>query len=169
MAQFRATPDDFDEVIRSQQWRSLRRQAPYPLAALLATLTLSFIHRPTALVTAGMCVAWSVSTFLDWRSIRSAYLWRHAWAQEDVAIDIGEEGIQLSNQRGSGFIRWNSGAIVRSRSSCFVLEEEGEEIAVIPKRYLTASELLILHNRASSGAAAPNKPLQPTSGAGASG
>lgn len=148
MAGFRALPEDFDEVIRNQQRRSLRRQGPFPLAALVVAIVLFFIYRPAALVAIGMSIAWGVSAFLDWQSIKEAYLWRHAWAQEDVVIEIEDEGIRLSNQRGSGFIRWSSGAVVRSYSTCFVLEEEAEDIAVMPKRYLNATELLILLNRA---------------------
>jgi hypothetical protein len=167
MTTFRATPSDFDEVIRHRQWKSLRRQGPYPLGALLVAVVLFFIHRPSALVAFGMAVAWGISTFLDWRSIRAASLWQHAWAQEDVTIDIEDGGLRLANARGAGFVRWDSGVVVRLHSSCFVVEEYGEEIAVIPKRYLNSTELLILQNRAAADASAPNRPLQPTSGAGA--
>lgn len=167
MAQFRATPSDFDEVIRHRQWSSLRWQAPYPMGALLVALALFFVHRPSALIAFGMSLAWGISTLLDWRSIRAASLWQHAWAQEDVSIHIEDEGLRLTNARGSAFIRWDSGALVRLHSSCFVVEELGEEIAVIPKRYLNSTELLTLQNRAAAAASAPNRPLQPTSGAGA--
>ena len=167
MAQFRATPSDFDEVIRYRQRTSLRRQGPYPLGALLVATALFFVHRPSALVAFGMAVAWGISTLLDWRSIRAASLWQYAWAQEEVTIDIGDEGLRLANARGAGFIRWDGGAVVRRHSSCFVVEDSGEEIAVIPKRYLNSTELLILQNRAAADAVAPDTPLQPTSGAGA--
>jgi hypothetical protein len=130
MAQFRATPSDFDEVIRHRQWSSLRRQGPYPLGALLVAVALLFVHQPSALIAFGMCLAWGISTLLDCRSIRAASLWQHAWAQEDVRIDLEDEGLRLRNARGSGFIRWDSGALVRLYSSCFVVEEFGEEIAV---------------------------------------
>ena len=150
MAQFRATPSDFDEVIRHRQWNSLRRQGPYPLGALLVAVALFFVHRPSAFVAAGMALAWGISTCLDWRSIRAACLWQHAWTQEDVTVDLEDEGLRVANARGAGFIRWDSGAVVRPHSSCFVVEESGEEIAVIPKRYLSATELLILQNRAAA-------------------
>ncbi len=164
MASFRAQPEDFDEVIRIRQRRSLRRQAPYPLVAGGAATVLFFVHQPTALVVVGMCIAWAVSTYLDWRGIRAACLWRHAWAQEDAVVDVRDDGLHLSNKRGAGFVRWDSGAIVRRYSTCFVVEEEGDEIAVIPKRYLNATELLILENRAVAEAVAPNEPQQPSSG-----
>jgi hypothetical protein len=147
MAQFRATPSDFDEVIRHRQRDSLRRQAPYPLGALFVAAALFLVHRPSALVSFGMALAWGISTLLDWRSLRAAALWQHAWAQEDVTIDIEDEGLRVANARGTGFIRWDSGAVVRLYSTCFVVEESGEDIAVIPKRYLSSTELLILQNR----------------------
>src|SRR5689334_7056405 len=129
MAQFRATPADFDEVIRNQQWQSLRRQGPYPLVALLVGMLLSLIHKPTALIVFGMAIAWTASIVLDVRSIKMAYLWRFAWAQEEAVVDIDDEGIRLTTARGSGFIRWSSGVIVRLWSTCIVVEEEGEELA----------------------------------------
>lgn len=165
MTQFRATPSDFDEVISIRRWNSLRRQGPYPVGALLVAVTLFFIHRPSALVACGMAIAWGISTtLLDWRSIRAASLWEHAWAQEDVTIDIEDEGLRMENARGAGFIRWISGAVVRLYASCFVVEEPGEDVAVIPKRYLNSTELLILQNRAAADASAPNAPLPPPSG-----
>ena len=148
MAQFRATPADFDEVIANQQWQSLRRQGPYPIAALLAGTVLSLIVKPIALIAFGMAVAWSISIVLDLRSIRPAYLWRFAWAQEEAVLDIDDEGVRMTTARGSGFIRWKGGVVVRLCSTCFVVEEEGEEIAVIPKQYLNSDELLVLQTKA---------------------
>jgi hypothetical protein len=98
-------------------------------------------------VSLGMAIAWGISTILDLRSIRAAFLWRHGWTQEDVEIDIEDEGIRVTNSRGSGFIRWDSGVVVRLSASCFVVEEEGDDIVVIPKRYLNATELLMLKNK----------------------
>jgi hypothetical protein len=156
MAQFRATPEDFDEVIKNQQRQSLRRQGPYPIGALLAGMLLSFIHKPTAFIAFGMAIAWSVSIILDVRNLKMAYLWRFAWAQEEAVVDIDDEGVRLTTARGSGFIRWKGGVIVRLCSTCFVVEEEGEEIAVLPKRYLDSQELLMLQTRALAvGAQAP--------------
>jgi hypothetical protein len=166
MARFRATSADFDEVIRRRQWTSLRRQGLYPLGALLLASALLFVHGPSALVALGMSLAWGFSTVLEWRSIRASALWQHAWAQEDVTIDVEDDGLRVQNSRGAGFVRWDSGAVLRLYSSCFVLEEFGEDIAVIPKRYLNATELLMLQNRAAQ-ASAPPKPLQPTTSAGA--
>ena len=139
-------------MIRHRQWNSLRQQGLYALGALLIGILLLLAHRPTALVAFGMALAWGSSTFLEWRSIRAASLWQHAWAQEDVTIDVEDEGLRLKNARGSGFVRWDSGAVVRVHATCFVVEEAGEEIAVIPKRYLSSTELLALQNRAAADA-----------------
>lgn len=156
MAQFRATPADFDEVVANQQRELLRRQAPYAIGALLVGLLLSFISRPPALIAFGMAVAWSISIVLEIRSIKMAYLWRFAWEQEEAVVDIDDEGVRLTTARGSGFIRWKSGVDVRLRSSCFVVEEEGEEIAVLPKQYLNSDETRLLETRAlGAGAPAP--------------
>jgi hypothetical protein len=35
-------------------------------------------------------------------------------------------------------------------STCFVVEEEGEDLAVVPKQYLDANELLMLETRAAA-------------------
>jgi len=148
MAQFRATPADFDEVIANQQRQILRRQAPYALGALAAGMLLSFIFKPLALIAFGMAVAWSISIVLEIRSIRPAYLWRFAWAQEEAVVDIDDEGVRMTTAWGSGFIRWRDGVTVRPCSTCFVVEEEGEEIAVLPKQYLHSDELLVLQAKA---------------------
>jgi hypothetical protein len=42
--------------------------------------------------------------------------------------------------------------VVRVHATCFVVEESGEEIAVIPKRYLSSTELIALQNRAAADA-----------------
>ena len=150
MTQFRAMPSDFEEVIRHHQWAGLRRQGPYPLGALLVAAVMSFFYRPIALVALGVSLAWGFSLFLEWRSIRAVSLWRHVWEQEDVTIDIEDEGIRLANAKGWGFVRWDSGVTIRVHGSCFVIEDGGEDIAVIPKRVLNSTELLILQNRAAS-------------------
>lgn len=150
MAQFRATPADFDEVIRNQQWRALRRQGAYPIGALLVALLLSFVLRPPAFIAFGMAIAWTVSMINEVRAIKMAYLWRFAWAQEEAVVDIDDEGIRLTTARGSGYIRWTSGIVVRVCSTCFVVEEEGEDLAVVPKQYLDANELSMLETRAAA-------------------
>jgi hypothetical protein len=79
------------------------------LGALLVAVAFFFVHRPSAFVAVGMAIAWGVSTFLDWPSIRAACLWQHAWTQEDVTVDIEDEGLRMENACGAGFIRWTAG------------------------------------------------------------
>jgi len=151
MAKFRAVREDLDEVIRRQRFVLLRRNCQWPSGAFAVSALFFFINEQVALLALGMSLAWSISTFLHLRNFQAACLWRHAWlSQEDVVIDIEDEGIRLSNVKGSGFIRWDSGATVRSYSTCFVIDEEGEEIAVIPKRYLSTAEMLLLQRRATT-------------------
>lgn len=97
-----------------------------------------------------MSLAWSISTILILYRFEAACLSRHAWMQEDVIIDLEDEGLRLSNARSSGFIRWDSGAIVRSYATCFVVNDQGEEIAIVPKGYLSTTEMLLLQTRAAA-------------------
>jgi len=62
-----------------------------------------------------------------------------------MAID--KEGLRLSSQRGSSLIRWSGGVVVKALPGCFVLEDEGEDMVLVPKRYLNSAELLLLQNR----------------------
>lgn len=152
MAEFQASADDLRELIERQQSVVLRRQGRYPLAAFLVAAVLSFFYIPAALAAGGMCIAWSISVFLEWRNVTAASLWRHAWIQESCAFEIEDEGIRVGNQRGSSFIRWDSGIVVRAYGTCFVLEEEGEDLVVLPKRHLNSGELLVLAQKASEAA-----------------
>jgi integrase len=44
----------------------------------------------------------------------------------------------------------NRGVVVKTLPGCFVLEDEGEDVVVVPKRYLNSTELLLLQNRVSA-------------------
>jgi hypothetical protein len=147
MAEFRATPDDLSEVIRRQQKAEVKGQVPYLAAALGAAGLFWPLYPPLALVALGMSVAWSLSTYWMVRSISAAYLWRYAWLQEGVTVEVAEEGLHLGSPRGSSLIRWSGGIAVRSLPGCFVLEDEGEDVVVLPKRYLNSTELVLLQNR----------------------
>jgi len=57
----------------------------------------------------------------------------------------------LSNAKGSGFIRWDSRAFVRSYATCFLIDDQAEEIAIIPKQYLRTTEMLLLQKRVMCG------------------
>jgi len=150
MARFRAVREDLDELIRHHRWALVRRNGQWPLGALALSVSLVFVHEQAALLALGMSLAWSISTVVILYRFEAACHSRHAWMQEDAVIDIEEEGLRLSNARGSGFIRWDSGAIVRCYATCFVIDDEGEEIAIIPKRYLSTTEMLLLQKRAAA-------------------
>ena len=147
MAEFQATPNDLLELIRSRQRAAVRRQAPYPLGAAVVALLLVPVYLPAALIALGMCIAWSLSTYWSLRSLAAAYQWRYAWLQEPIVLEVLDEGLRLSSQRGSSLIRWSGGVVVRALPGCFVLEDEGEDVALVPKRYLNSAELLVLQSR----------------------
>jgi len=151
MAEFRAISEDFDEIIRRQRRAMLRRQGPYPLGALGAAVMLVVVSKSASLVAPGMSLAWGISTILEWRHISAAVLWQFAWAQEGVSLDVEEGGLRLRSQRGDAFIRWQTDVVVRALATCYVLEDEGEITAVIPKRYLSTTELLLFERKAVSG------------------
>src|SRR5262249_6261662 len=142
MAEFQATPDDLHELIRSRQRAGARRQAPYPIVAAAIALLLVWVYLPAALVAFGMCLAWSLSTYWSLRSMAAAYQWRYAWLKEPIVVEVLDEGLRMSTQRGSSLIRWSGGVVVRALPGSFVLEDEGEDVALVPKRYLTSAELL---------------------------
>jgi hypothetical protein len=56
----------------------------------------------------------------------------------------------MSSDRGSSLIKWSGGVVVKVLPGCFVLEDEGEDMVLVPKRYLNSTELLLLQNRVSA-------------------
>ncbi|MCI0427562.1 MAG: hypothetical protein L0Z46_06065 [Nitrospiraceae bacterium] len=82
--------------------------------------------------------------------LAAAYRWRYAWLQEPVVVEVLEEGLRMSSQRGSSLIRWSGGVVVKTLPGCFVLEDEGEDVVLVPKRHLNSTELLLLQNRVSA-------------------
>lgn len=146
MAEFRATPDDLREFIHCQKLTWFKRQIPYPIGAIIFGIFLIYFFLPLAFIAFGMCLAWSLSLFLSFRNIAPDYLWRYAWMQENVVINVLEEGISISNQRGSSVIRWDGGIVIRSIPGSFIIEDEGVDMVVLPKKYFNTAELLSLQN-----------------------
>jgi hypothetical protein len=97
----------------------------------------------------GAAAAWAYSTFQETRAVRSAYLWQYAWLQEEVTVVAEEEGLRLSNARGSSFLRWDGGISVHSQPGFFLIKDEHEDLAYFPKKYLSDRELLALNRHAS--------------------
>jgi hypothetical protein len=148
VAQFQATAGDLDELIRLAQRTELRNGVTYPAVALAVAALLSVFFLEGALVSLGMALAWGLSAYWSIRGVRNAYLWRYAWLQEPVVVELSEEGVTLSGARGTTLFRWDGGMVVRSRGSYFILEDEGEDFVVLPKRYLDSTELIVLQSRA---------------------
>lgn len=154
MARFCLVREDLGELIDRRQATMLRRYSPYSIGPLAAAAALFFVYAPAAFVALGMSVAWSISMFREWRSIGARSLWDQSWLQEESTLDLEEDGIRLSSGRGASFLRWD-GFTIRAWRTCFVLEEEWEELAVIPKRYLSTTELLVLQNRGAAPQSGP--------------
>lgn len=149
MAEFQATPEDLAEIIHRQQRAVFKQQARYPALAALAAALFFPLWPPAGWLGLGMSVAWALSTYWAVAGVPDAYLWRYAWLQEGIVLDVLEDGVRLSNQqKGSSFIRWWDGIKVVSLSTCFIVEDGDEDVLVIPKRYLDSAELLLLRNRA---------------------
>ena len=147
MAEFQATPDDLHELIRSRQLAQVRKQLPLPIGAAIVAVLLVLVSLPAALIASGMCLAWALSTYWSLRSLAAGYRWRYAWLQEPVVVDVLDEGLRLSSARGSSLLRWSGGVVVKALPGCFVLEDEGEDVVLLPKRYLSSTELMLLQGR----------------------
>src|SRR5262245_31660423 len=150
MAEFQATADDLLELIRNRQRLELRTQLPFPVGAALVALVLVPVYVPAALVAFGVCLGWALSTYWALRNLAAAYSWRYAWLQEPVVVEVLDDGLRMTNQRGSSVINWSGGIVVKALPGCFVLEDEGEDIVLLPKRYLSSTELLLLQARVSA-------------------
>jgi hypothetical protein len=148
MTTFRATPEDLTGVIREHQRGTLRRSLPYPAAALLFGLSLLQIDRTLAAFALGMAAAWAWSTVQELRAVRPTVLWTYAWLQEDITVTTDEEGLRMSSARGASFLRWDGGTRVQSRADFFLIKDEEDDLAILPKKYLTEAELLALNSHA---------------------
>jgi hypothetical protein len=147
MSEFRATTDDLREIIRRQQVALLKRQASYPAGAFVASAVLLPLYAPAGFIALGIGFAWSLSLYWQFRGLSRAYTWRYAWLMEGVVVDVLEDGLRLSSQRGTSLYRWDGGAVVRSLGASFVLEDQGEDFIVLPKRYLNSQELMTMQSR----------------------
>ena len=97
----------------------------------------------------GAAAAWGYSTVQELRVVRPRLLWDNAWLQDEITVTTEEEGLRLASARGSSFMRWDAGISVRSRPDFFLIMEETDELAILPKKYLSERELLALNVQAS--------------------
>jgi hypothetical protein len=148
MSTFRATPDDLAGLLRDQQKIVLKRSLPYPLVALMVGLALLPAQRTLATLALGASAAWAYSCVVEFRAVRPTFLWHYAWLQEEMTVGVEEEGLRLVNARGSSFMRWDGGISVHSRPDFFVIKEEQDTLAILPKKYLSEPELFALNTHA---------------------
>ena len=149
MTTFRATAEDLDGLVRERQRRTLRNALPYPAVALILGVCLMPASQTLAALALGAAAAWSWSTVQEWRGVKPTILWAYAWLQEDVTVTTEEEGLRMASVRGTSFLRWDGGIRVLSRGEFFVIKDEDDDLAVLPKKYLDEAELLILNTHAS--------------------
>ncbi|HSB71740.1 MAG TPA: hypothetical protein VLT62_20620 [Candidatus Methylomirabilis sp.] len=50
-----------------------------------------------------------------------------------------------SYARDASCLRWDGGIRVQSMADFFLIKDEDDELAVLPKKYLTEAEVLALH------------------------
>jgi hypothetical protein len=148
MATFRARPEDLTGLIRERQLAVLKRALPFPVVALIVGFCLLQVDRTLCAFAFGAAAAWAYSTVQEVRVVRPALLWENAWLQEDVTVTTEEEGLRLASARGTSFMRWDGGISVLSRPDFFLIKEETDELAILPKKYLNEAELLMLNRQA---------------------
>jgi hypothetical protein len=127
------------------QRKTLRR---FPLGALALGLCLLPISHMLAVFALGAAAAWAWSTVQELRAIKPTVLWTYAWLQEDLTITTEADGLRMQSARGASFLRWDGGISVLSRPEFFVIKDEEDDLAVLPKKYLGEAELLMLNTQA---------------------
>jgi hypothetical protein len=148
MAEFQATTDDLKDYVRRQQLQMVKRQGRYPAGAIIGSAVLVPIYLPVALVAIGMTLAWALSIYWEFRNMGTNIWWRHSWMKDRVVLEVLDDGMRVSSVRGSSMIRWAGGIVVRSIPGYFVLEDEGEDLIVLSKKYLDLQEQTRLISRA---------------------
>ena len=149
MTTFRATPEDLAGLIRENQRKKLTRSLRFPVGALAVGLCLLPINHILAAFALGAAAAWAWSTVQELRAVKPMVLWTYAWLQEDVTVTTEEAGLRMQSARGASFMRWDGGIRVLSRPDFFVIKDEEDDLAVLPKKYLGEAELLVLNTQAS--------------------
>jgi hypothetical protein len=147
MSKFTASANDLDEIVRIRTRESIRWWLRYPLSSVAVAAVAWFVSPAVSLIALGAFGAWTLSAYWHAKEMKAAYLWRYAWLQEGVSVSVREDGVECTTAWGSSFVRWRDELKLRSLETCFVLEDEGEDVVVLPKKYLDTTELLILNNR----------------------
>jgi YcxB-like protein len=148
LATFTIDDRDLEDLIRRDIWHSVRQQGPRPAAALGAALVLLWFQPFLAAIAFGMGLAWTYSLFEVVRQVRPWYASHHGSRAGPLTIEFRDEGLFAVMPLGQGVTRWDQLDSIKNYPSCFVLEFDGDEIMILPKRHFTAEELIILQSKA---------------------
>jgi hypothetical protein len=148
MATFTVDERDLEDLVRRDLWHGLRHGGIWPAVSFGAALVLYWFHPVTAAIAFGMGLAWSFSLFQSIRGIRPWYATHHGRIGGPVTVEFRDEGLWTAMPLGEGIIRWDQLSAIKNYSTCFVLEDGGDEILILPKRHFSTAELVLLQNKA---------------------
>ena len=109
---------------------------------------LQWIHPLGAAIALGMGLAWTYSLFEVVRRVRPWYASHHGSQAGPLTVEFREEGLHTVMPLGEGVMRWDQLDSIKNYSSCFVLEFDGDEILILPKRHFSTEELIVLQGKA---------------------
>jgi hypothetical protein len=147
MTTFTIDDRDLSDLIRRDVWHSIRQQGPRPAIALGAAFILLLFQPLAAAVAFGMALAWAFSLFEVVRRVRPWYASHHGSRAGPLTVEFRDEGLYSRMPVGEGVTRWDQLDAIKNYPSCFVLEFEGDEILILPKRHFTSEELVMLHSK----------------------
>lgn len=148
MATFTIDDRDLDDLIRRDIWQVVREQGPRPAATLSVALVLQWVHSLAAAIALGMALAWAYSLFEEIRRVRPWYASHHGSRAGPLTVEFREEGLYTIMPLGEGVMRWDQLDSIKNYSSCFVLELDGDEVLILPKRHFSTEELIVLQAKA---------------------
>jgi hypothetical protein len=139
MVDFEWRIEDAQDLIRRDQRKALLANSPFPLAAALIALWLRSTAPLVAAVFLGMCMAWTMSLFSVWQSIRRN--WRaYVDAQfRPLRVTLRDDGLTWEGPHGSRILRWE-GVSVGRVGGTWVLRVGGRELAYLPGRVLSSED-----------------------------
>jgi hypothetical protein len=148
MATFTVDERDLEDLIRRDLWQELRYRGIWPAVSFGAALALYWLHPVVSAIVFGMGLAWSFSLFQAIRGIRPWYATHHGRMGGPVTVEFRDEGLWTAMPLGEGIIRWDQLSAIKNYSACFVLEDENDELLILPKRHFSTAELVLLQSKA---------------------
>jgi hypothetical protein len=139
--------DDLDPVIQAQRHDVLRSQWQWPVGAILAAVVLFPLSSHLGAVAMGAALAWSWGLAVELRQVRPRCLAYYAPLKDPFQVEVSESGIQFHGTLGEALLRWEGLAGVVNYPSAFLVESDNENAALLPKRCLSSSEILLLESR----------------------